>query len=282
MPELPEVECLTKSIRSVATGGKISKLKFYRKDLREPIPIKEFKAVIKGERIVEIGRRSKYMLMHTAKGTGIFHLGMSGNILYYDTNRPQHLHTHAIFKLDLPDADKSGYLHFVDPRRFGNIGCHTGSDWQSHRYFSQLGPEPLEHKGLGEHLFINSRGRTVSIKSFIMNAHIVVGVGNIYANEALYKSKINPFARAGSLGQSEYRVLARKIRDTLKKAIAQGGTTLKDFKNHKGEPGYFKVALQAYGRAGKTCNICREYIVEERQSGRATFYCPACQPTSPR
>lgn len=277
MPELPEVECLTRSIRAVAEGGSIKNMTFYRKDLREPIPIRDFQSVIKNQKITSVSRRSKYLLLHTEKGTGIFHLGMTGNILCYDTKNPQLNHTHAVFQLMPKDNNKATYLHFVDPRRFGYIHCHKGPDWESHKYFNKLGPEPLEYRGLATYLFNKSRDKTVAVKNFIMNGHIVVGVGNIYANEALYKAKIHPEAPSGSLSQQDFARLCKEIKTTLKAAISQGGTTLKDFKNPKGEPGYFKVSLKIYGRKNEPCHTCSTEIEEIRQSNRASFFCPTCQ-----
>ncbi len=263
MPELPEVECLTQAVRSVLQGGVFLRAEFFRRDLREPIPIKEFRRLLEGRVVEDVFRRSKYLLMKTNLGYGIFHLGVIG-------------HTHAVFAFREPSG-RERFLHFVDPRRFGRIDCLPGDSYEQHAYFAHLGPEPLVHRRLGHHLYEESRKRRIPVKVFVMDASIVVGVGNIYASEALYRAGLDPRRAAGTFSLAEYQILAKSIRATLRASIASGGTTFRDFRNSDGNPGYFAVKLNVYDRAGQPCLGCSATIQTERQGGRSTFFCAVCQ-----
>ncbi len=276
MPELPEVECLTRAVRHIVKGCVLEHVKFYRKDLRSPIPIKEIKQIMLHEPILLVKRRSKYMLLKTSKGYGIIHLGMTGNIICADQAKPLAKHTHAVFTFR-DQKQELVWLHYIDPRRFGRIDCLLGHDLKSHKYFSDLGPEPLVIKDLTKHLFQKSRNKKKPIKNFIMDASVVVGVGNIYASESLFKAKIHPEAIAGTISERKYQKLADEIQSTLKSAVKAGGTTLRDFKNADGNPGYFAISLAVYNRAGSPCLKCKTTIESVRQSGRTSFYCPSCQ-----
>lgn len=276
MPELPEVECLTQAIYPIAMDRTIANVKFYRKDLREEVPTQRFNKIIKGQRVLNVSRRSKYMLLHTSTGVIIFHLGMTGNILCYSSSKPKHPHTHATFKLE-KIGEPHVFLHFIDPRRFGLINCCRPEKLIDHRYFVHLGPEPLLQKSLGAYLHQIGKTRKIPIKSFIMNAKIVVGVGNIYASEALFSSRIHPLTPANRLTQAEYGQLGSSIKRILKKAIKSGGTTFRDFKDPNGKPGYFAVALNVYGKEGEQCKNCDSFITQTRISNRSTFFCGTCQ-----
>jgi formamidopyrimidine-DNA glycosylase len=279
MPELPEVECLTRAVRKVVKGGRLVRADFLRKDLRDPIPIREFKAIMEGAVVEDVVRRSKYLLMQTKRGYGVFHLGMTGNMLWRQSPKPEIPHTHAVFTIE-DKKGRAGYLHFVDPRRFGRIDCVECSDRDTlyaHEYFADLGPEPLTHADLGAYLFEKSRGKSQPIKSFLMDARIVVGVGNIYASESLFRAGINPKRKAGAVTRERFAKLAKCVVQTLEESIEAGGTTFRDFKNSDGNPGYFRVQLHVYDRSGEPCGKCGTLIKDLRQSGRTTFFCPVCQ-----
>lgn len=276
MPELPEVECLTRAMRGVIEGGKVVNVAFHREDLREPIPMDEFRRILEGQQVESVFRRSKYILVKSPKGFGILHLGMTGNILEHSTRDPKVAHTHAVIEVQTKRG-RNVFLHFVDPRRFGRIDCFSGERFESHPMFEHLGPEPLEHPDLGKHLFKTSRNRKTPIKAFIMDAKYVVGVGNIYASEALFRARISPLKAAGLLSRKSFDRLAVEIKKTLLASIDAGGTTFRDFRTTDGNPGYFAVSLNVYDRAGQPCTKCENEILQVRQSGRSTFYCPVCQ-----
>ncbi|MBM4253292.1 MAG: bifunctional DNA-formamidopyrimidine glycosylase/DNA-(apurinic or apyrimidinic site) lyase [Deltaproteobacteria bacterium] len=276
MPELPEVESLTRAIRVVLEGSRLESAQFLRPDLRTPIPIEVFRSLLEGEVIEAVTRRSKYMLIKSRNGYGVFHLGMTGKILEQDSPVPRLPHTHAVFAVRKPRG-KVTYLHFVDPRRFGRIEAMPLDQLSKHELFVNLGPEPLECEDLGDHLYRLSRGRKAPIKNFIMDAHTVVGVGNIYASEALFRAGINPRRKAGLVSYEKYKILSLSIKETLSDAIAAGGTTFRDFKTPDGNPGYFVVALNVYDRVGQACKKCASTIRQIKQGGRSTFFCPVCQ-----
>lgn len=276
MPELPEVECLTRAVRGELVGGQLTKARFYRTDLRDPIPVREFRGLLEGEVVDQVFRRSKYMLIRGSAGFGVFHLGMSGTLYCLPEPKPQHPHTHAVFHCVRKDG-RSVFFHFVDPRRFGRIACIPGPSFESHSWFEALGPEPLANADLGEHLYSQSRGRKQPVKPFLMDSRTVVGVGNIYASEALFRAGIHPGRKAGAVSRERYHRLARHIQKTLEEAIDAGGTTFRDFKNPDGNPGYFALSLRVYDREGVPCHACGKSVRMIRQSARATYYCPSCQ-----
>ena len=278
MPELPEVESLTRAIRDTLLGHSIKNLKFFRSDLRDPIPVAALNEVLVGQPIVDVFRRSKYLLLRTESGLAIVHLGMTGNLLRRSGAAPELAHTHAVITYE-DQKGVPGYLHYVDPRRFGRLACMKGHDMTEHEFFRDLGPEPLAltSKELGAHLFEHSRGRKAPIKNFIMDARIVVGVGNIYASESLFRAGLSPKRHAGAVARQRYELLAQSIQETLTEAIAAGGTSFRDFKNSSGEPGYFSINLSVYGREGAPCIKCQKEILQIRQGGRSTYYCSHCQ-----
>lgn len=276
MPELPEVECLTRALRSQILGGQVTEIKFLRRDLRDPIPMKALGSVLRGQKIAEVYRRSKYIILQTATGNGIIHLGMTGNILEKPSVRPELDHTHVVFTV----KKKSGeiiFLHYVDPRRFGRIDCTSDGEIAEHKYFRDLGPEPLEIRNLGKHLFEKSRRRNTPIKNFLMDAKNVVGVGNIYASESLFRSAILPTRKASHIDEREYEVLAKHVRKTLRDAIKAGGTSFRDYKTLAGEQGYFRISLDVYDRKSEPCHKCKTPISHLVQAGRSSYFCAKCQ-----
>ena len=276
MPELPEVESVVRALDGVLVGAKLVHAKFYRKDLRWKIPVQAVEAVLKGHPVEAVERRSKYVLVRTGAGYGVFHLGMSGRILQQKSASPSLPHTHAVFEFERPLGERV-WLHFSDPRRFGHIGAVHGHDLSRDKLFARLGPEPLSEIDLGQHLFNCSRKRKVAIKNMIMDAHVVVGVGNIYASEALFRAGIKPQKSSGKLRLDECEKLAAEIRATLAEAVSAGGTTFRDYRNADGTPGWFEVHLEVYGRKGETCRRCSGTIREVRLGGRSSCWCPGCQ-----
>jgi len=269
MPELPEVETTRRGIEPEVTGYQVLRLTVREPRLRWPVP-PELKA-IEGQTLGPVLRRGKYLLLPCAAGTALVHLGMSGSLRLAGPAEPWKKHDHVGLLMS------SGYeLRLHDPRRFGCVLWITGDALQ-HPLLSALGPEPLEESFHDDHLFERSRGRSAPVKAFIMDSHVVVGVGNIYANEALYAAGINPQRQAGRISQERYHLLSAAIRSILGNAIQRGGTTLRDFVSGHGDPGYFQLELNAYGRAGLPCKRCGGLMKEVRAGGRSTVFCPACQ-----
>lgn len=269
MPELPEVETTRRGIDPAVTGHTVLKVTVHNPRLRWPVP-RELQA-LEGLVVERTSRRGKYILLHTGQGTALIHLGMSGSLRLVDPGTPRKIHDHLELLLD------SGYLlRFHDPRRFGCFLWFTTPP-AAHELLRDLGPEPLEESFDGRYLFEKSRKRTAPIKAFLMDSHVVVGVGNIYANEALFKAGIHPLRAAGRISAPRYERLAAEVRAILDYAIARGGTTLRDFVNSAGEPGYFQLELDAYGRGGEPCHRCGGALREVRLGGRSTVYCPRCQ-----
>ena len=269
MPELPEVETTRLGILPIVSGARVKAIKVHDARLRWPVPAEL--AELKGQLIETVSRRGKYLLLHTEGGVALIHLGMSGSLRLVKPDEPRRTHDHIELALD------SGWLlRFHDPRRFG---CFLWFSTPAHEHplLAELGPEPLEAGFDGRHLFERSRGRSAPVKSFIMDSHVVVGVGNIYANEALFRAGIHPLRASGRISAERYERLAEEIRIILAYAIERGGTTLRDFVNTHGEPGWFQLELDAYGRAGQDCRRCKAIMKEARLGGRSTVYCPQCQ-----
>ncbi len=270
MPELPEVETTRRGIEPHIEKERVREIVLRRKNLRWPIS-PALSDELPGEVIQTVGRRGKYLLLATRKGTIIIHLGMSGSLRIVDKNRIAQKHDHV----DIVFANHK-ILRYTDPRRFGCILWNTGPI-DSHPLLAALGPEPLSEDFYTDYIFKRSRTRSAPIKTFIMDSRTVVGVGNIYANESLFLAGINPKRAAGKVSKPRYEKLVRCIREVLQKAIDVGGTTLKDFTNSDGEPGYFTQSLQVYGRRGEPCYVCLSALKEIRQGQRSTVYCPRCQ-----
>lgn len=270
MPELPEVETTRRGIAPHCEGQKILRVNVYEHRLRWPVP-DDLAPQTEGRCIREVDRRGKYLLLHLDNGRSlVVHLGMSGSLRIITDGQPPGRHDHIDLQLQ-----SGAHLRFNDPRRFG-CWLHTEAPAQ-HPLLAGLGPEPLSAEFSGDYLREQARGRTTPVKSFIMDSHVVVGVGNIYANEALYQAGIHPRRGAGRISLDRYRRLAEAIRETLSAAILMGGTTLRDFVNSDGKPGYFAQSLQVYGRAGTGCSRCQHPLREIRIGGRSTVYCPVCQ-----
>lgn len=269
MPELPEVETTRRGIMTALQQHRVTQVQVHESRLRWPVP-PELSA-LEHQTVTAVTRRGKYLLLHTAAGTALVHLGMSGSLRLVSPGTPRKLHDHVEISLD------SGWiLRLHDPRRFGCLLWFTTPP-DEHPLLASLGPEPLEDGFDGNHLFQQSRGRTAPVKHFIMDSHVVVGVGNIYANEALFRAGIHPLRAAGRISATRYDRLADDIRAILTYAIQRGGTTLRDFVNSQGEPGYFQLELDAYGRAGEPCHRCLTTLKEVRLGGRSTVFCPRCQ-----
>ena len=270
MPELPEVETTRIGIAPYVVGETIIDVIVRNARLRWPVP-KQLKKTLCKQTIQKLKRRAKYLLFHADKGCLLLHLGMSGSLRIVDKNTPPGKHDHV----DLV-FNSGKCLRFRDPRRFGSIHW-TQDNPHQHKLIHHLGPEPLSDDLNGDYLFQKSRNRTQAIKTFIMDSRNIVGVGNIYANEALFSAGIHPKRKAGSVAKARYEKLARAIKTVLSQALAKGGTTLRDFVNSEGNPGYFQQELQVYGRAGGPCLNCDSIIKTERLRQRSTFYCTNCQ-----
>lgn len=269
MPELPEVEVSRLGISPHLIGHKISSIVVRQPKLRWPVPQDIQQAT--GLVINNIRRRAKYLLIDTDNGSIILHLGMSGKLRVIDTNTPLHKHDHIDIVLDT-----GACLRFNDPRRFGACLWQPAGQLEN-TLLNHLGPEPLSDDFDQQRLFQLSRGKSVAVKNFIMDNKVVVGVGNIYANEALFFTGIDPRKAAGKVSKKKYQQLTEQIKIVLAKAIQQGGTTLKDFAQADGKPGYFAQELQVYGRKGNKCNQCSTLIESVTIGQRNSFYCPTCQ-----
>jgi formamidopyrimidine-DNA glycosylase len=268
MPELPEVETTCRGIAPHVGGQRIERIILRETRLRWPISAEV--AGLEGSRIAGVSRRAKYLLMALERGHLIWHLGMSGSMRVLPTGAPAATHEHVEFQLANGQS-----LRFRDPRRFGAL-LFSAEDPLQHRLLRALGPEPLADGFDGDYLYACCRGRSAAIKTLIMNSHIVVGVGNIYASEALYRAGIRPTRPAGRISRARIARLVDAIRTTLGAAIEQGGTTLQDFTQADGKPGYFRHALQVYANKGQ-CHACGKTIRHLVQGQRSSYYCPGCQ-----
>ena len=272
MPELPEVETTRRGVQPHLEGRRVGGVVLRRPDLRWPIPA-EIGALLPGQRIDAVRRRAKYLLLDTDAGSALLHLGMSGSLRVLPPATPVRPHDHV----DLLLEGKGGprVLRFNDPRRFGCLLWQPAGS--VHPLLRALGPEPLDDGFDGDYLFRRSRGRKAPVKAFLMDQRIVVGVGNIYAAEALFAAGISPLRAAGRVSRERYASLALEVKAILARAIARGGTTLRDFIAPDGAPGYFEQELSAYGRGGEPCPRCRRPLKEAWIAQRATVWCGHCQ-----
>ena len=270
MPELPEVETTCRGIAPHLEGKKVKSLTIRQFNLRWPIP-SNMEELMKSHRLVKVYRRGKYILLTFNHGTAMIHLGMSGSMRVLDANIAVAKHDHFDIKFS-----NGKILRYNDPRRFGSF-LWAGENPLQHKLLASLGVEPLESDFHADYIYKASRNRKIAIKQFIMDSHLVVGVGNIYANEALFQAGIRPSRAANQVSLKRYQRLVDIIKVVLDKAIKQGGTTLKDFSQIDGKPGYFAQELQVYGRAGERCLQCDEVLVEIRQCGRSSVFCKKCQ-----
>ncbi len=270
MPELPEVETTLRGLAPHLEGQRIAAVVVRHPQLRWPVPA-NLPELLRGRVIRRLRRRAKYLLAEFDHGTLILHLGMSGSLRVLPANTPAEKHDH--FDLVLASGK---LMRLRDPRRFGAVLWHEG-DPATHPLLAALGPEPLEQEFDAGHLYRATRHKSAAIKHVIMDNRVVVGVGNIYANEALFRAGIRPQLAAGKLSRERCARLAEDIRATLREAIAQGGSTLRDFVNSDGRPGYFQQHYWVYGRAGEPCRRCGTPVKQVRQGQRSSFYCPHCQ-----
>lgn len=270
MPELPEVETTLRGIAPHLEGRIIKQVVVRQPLLRWPVP-GDLNETLSNLCIRSVSRRAKYLLVTTDAGTIILHLGMSGSLRILPEGKAAAKHDHIDFIFS-----NGTLLRFNDPRRFGAV-LWTTSPAEAHSLLKSLGPEPLLPEFDGAYLYQLSRKRTKPVKSFIMDSSVVVGVGNIYANEALFMAALNPVRQSGRISLARYQHLADCIKQVLQNAIQQGGTTLRNFVNESGNPGYFKQQLRVYGRAGQPCNNCLQPLTEIRITNRTTVFCCHCQ-----
>lgn len=270
MPELPEVETTRRGLAPLVSGARVQRVSVRERRLRWPIP-REVERKLTGATMLGVGRRAKYLLLESERGTAIAHLGMSGSfsVVAAGTEPDAHDHYDLVF-----DGGKA--LRFTDPRKFGSL-LWGGREPLRHKLLAGLGPEPFSAEFSGAWLKENSLGRRVAVKSYLMMPAVVAGMGNIYASESLYRAGIHPRRAAGRIALRRYEVLARTIRDVLGEAIEAGGTTLRDFADARGRPGYFAQRLDVYDRAGGNCRRCGSEIRRSVIGQRATYFCLRCQ-----
>ena len=269
MPELPEVETTRRGLSPHLEGRSIHGVILRRPDLRWPIP-PEISEQLPGQAIEAVRRRAKYLLLDTAIGSAVLHLGMSGSLRVLPGDTPVRAHDHVDISLD-----NGRLLRFNDPRRFGSLLWQPAGE--THALLAGLGPEPLDDAFDGDYLFARSRGRSASVKTFLMDQGIVVGVGNIYAAESLFMAGINPLREAGKISRARYQRLADAVKQILAYAITRGGTTLRDFINPDGAPGYFEQELLVYGREGEPCRQCGRLLRHATIGQGASVWCGHCQ-----
>ena len=272
MPELPEVEVTRRGVAPHLEGQVVSAVVLRRTGLRWPFP-ENLPFLLQGQTLLATGRRGKYLLLVFAHGTVLIHLGMSGHLRILPAQTPPGKHDH----IDIVVGAQ--LLRMNDPRRFGAVLWHAASDGDvdSHVLLRKLGVEPLEDKFSAEMLYRQTRQRQSAIKQVLLAGDIVVGVGNIYASESLFKAGINPKVAANRISLARYRLLAQAIRSTLAAAIEQGGSSLRDFVGVNGQTGYFQQSYFVYDRSGKPCRTCATIIRQIKQGQRSSFYCVNCQ-----
>lgn len=270
MPELPEVETTRRALEPLLVGTEISRLEVRERRLRWPVPL-DLADRLKGQVVQSLRRRAKYLLLEVKHGVVLIHLGMSGSLRVTDGQSPANPHDHLDFCLA-----NDTRIRLRDPRRFGAV-LWAGEEPFSHPLLASLGVEPLGNEFSGPYLRERANGRRVAVKNFLMNAHIVVGVGNIYASEALFVAGIHPSRAAGRISVARYERLAAAVRAVLNNALEAGGTTLRDYVHGEGERGNFGPALKVYGRTGEPCTHCATTIRQLVIGQRSSFFCPACQ-----
>lgn len=270
MPELPEVETTRRGVEPHVSGRRVLAVQVHDRRLRWPVPA-ALARELPGRHIERVTRRGKYLLFHAGDRCLLIHLGMSGRLRVLPDGHPRQTHDH----LDI-GLDNGQMLRLHDPRRFG-CALWLAGDPSRHALLKSLGPEPLESDFCGEYLYKRSRGRRAPVKNFLMDGHIVVGVGNIYASEALFRAGIHPLRAAGRLTRPRYARLAHAVREVLREAIRQGGTTLRDYVGVDGGSGYFQQQLNVYDRTGLPCPRCGHVIRQRTIGQRSSFYCTHCQ-----
>jgi formamidopyrimidine-DNA glycosylase len=269
MPELPEVEITRRGIEPFVVGRTITGVAVRNPNLRWRVP-RNLAHMVVGQRVRRVERRGKYLLLECATGCLILHLGMSGSLRVIDPRVPAQAHDHV----DLLFGDTA--LRLRDPRRFGALLWQRG-DVRRHRLLAGLGVEPLSDDFSGQYLYAATRRRQAGIKQVLMNANIVVGIGNIYANESLFRAGVHPRRRAGRLTRAQCERLVQSVRDTLRDALAAGGSSLRDFVHSDGASGYFQQSYYVYDRAGLPCRVCGSAIRIARLGSRSSYFCTGCQ-----
>lgn len=270
MPELPEVETTRRGLEPRVVGRRIRDVVVRNASLRWPVP-RDLARRLRGEEVLAIRRRGKYLLFDMPKGHLLVHLGMSGRLTLVPGDRPAKTHDHVDVQLESNEA-----VRLNDPRRFGAVLWITGPA-ERHALLRGLGLEPFDPGFTGEALHRLGKGRRVAVKQFLMNSRVVTGVGNIYASEALFRAGIHPRRAAGAISAARWRRLAQAVRSTLTSALDAGGTTLRDFVSADGKRGGYQARCAVYGREGKPCPRCKRPVKAIRQGQRSTFYCPGCQ-----
>jgi len=276
MPELPEVEVICQGLLPHLLGRTFMNVRCSGKQLRVPVLCKEMDSELCGQKITSISRRAKYLILKADGGTAlIIHLGMTGNMGIFAAESAIKKHDHVRWQLD-----NNTELRFNDARRFGAVHLLPAKNAvrQEKQFFSATGPEPLSRSCSVAYLTRQAARRKIGIKKFIMDSHMIAGIGNIYANESLFRAGIHPERPAASLSAKEWKSLLSIIRKTLKHAIQCGGSTISDFVDASGKGGYFQMNFRIYGKAGEGCSECGELILKETIGGRASFFCPLCQP----
>ncbi|HIJ89462.1 MAG: bifunctional DNA-formamidopyrimidine glycosylase/DNA-(apurinic or apyrimidinic site) lyase [Desulfobulbaceae bacterium] len=273
MPELPEVEVVCRGLAPLVLKRKILSVSYSNKKLRKPFPRTKMYRQVEGAFILGVERRAKYILLRlTGKGILLFHLGMTGKIGIFDRDIPRRKHDHLRFLLD-----NGKEMRFNDVRRFGCVEVYSEKELQENDPFAGLGPEPFSEDFSADYLLEKAQGKKQPVKSFLMDNRVVVGLGNIYANETLFAACTHPQTQAGQLLKMDWQLIVKKSRLILEKAIAMGGSTISDYENVSGEAGYFQLELEVYGRQGQPCRRCGLPIIRSVIGGRATFCCPVCQ-----
>ncbi|HJD43667.1 MAG TPA: bifunctional DNA-formamidopyrimidine glycosylase/DNA-(apurinic or apyrimidinic site) lyase [Candidatus Paenalcaligenes intestinipullorum] len=274
MPELPEVETTRRGIATVMTANTLQEFIIHEPRMRWPIPA-ELPSLINGHTVQACERRGKYILLKFAHGWQLIHLGMSGSLRRLPLDAPRLKHDHAEWRF----AEARFVLN--DPRRFGSVLWHpaTAGPVLAHRLLAKLGVEPFGAEFTAEHLYMGLQKRRLAIKPTLLSGSIVVGVGNIYASEALFRAGIHPELPANQLSETRTRLLHAAIQETLECALASGGSTLRDYVDATGTPGsYFSIHAKVYDKAGQPCQSCGQTIQRIVQNQRATYFCPQCQP----
>lgn len=270
MPELPEVEIISRGVRPFIVGKKVLRTLLRSTRLRWTPSVEEL-SQLKGQQVLGVERRGKYLIVRFSRNGLVFHMGMTGTLRCLSSVQPPAKHDHFDMLFD-----DGSCLRFRDPRKFGGMVLFRG-DPHDNLFFAGIGPEPFTAQMDGSYLYSASRGKRVAVKNFIMDQRVLAGVGNIYANEALFLSGIHPTRAAGRVAEKRYEVLAANIRRVLNRAIEAGGTSFRDFHDQEGRPGYFTVQLNVYGKEGRACPRCGQRISVMKVGQRSTFYCPKCQ-----
>ncbi|MYN18346.1 bifunctional DNA-formamidopyrimidine glycosylase/DNA-(apurinic or apyrimidinic site) lyase [Rugamonas sp. FT107W] len=276
MPELPEVEVTRRGVAPHIEGRTVHQVVLRREGLRWPFPA-QLPQLLAGHQVLRTGRRGKYLLLHFDHGTLIIHLGMSGHLRIMPSGIVPEKHDHFDLVVETPDGLQ--VLRMKDPRRFGAVLWHDHADGllEHHTLLRELGVEPLEAGFTGKLLYDQTRQRSAPVKQVLLAGDIVVGVGNIYASESLFRAGINPKTPARRISLARYEKLAQAVREILAEAIIQGGSTLRDFISVNGQSGYFQQTYFVYDRAGVPCKVCAAPIRQIKQGQRSTFYCVNCQ-----